>query len=168
MSKRRAGSDRNSPARPLPLFERSFAVRQVPVFNAAPSKAALRFAIRDMTISREHLAEAMTEVLGRRINRTEIDSWTADSKPGHLPRADELVAFVMVGGDRDGRVAELLASFSGRLVIDRTDAQLLEAARLRRDRAAIDARLSRLERAEALRAERERIEAELAALELSR
>lgn len=148
------------------LFD--YATRPVPVFDPSPIKAAIRLAIRDMTRSREQIADEMSERLGRRINRTEIDSWTADSKPGHLPRADELVAFVMAGGDRDGRIAQLFASLCGQLVIDKNDAAMLEAARLRRDRAAIDAKLSRIERADALRTERERIEAELAVLEAGR
>ena len=167
MSKR---SPRSAHVRPSDLQAGLFdyAVKTVPVFDPAPIKASLRFAIRDMTRSREQIADSMSEILGKRVARTEIDSWTADSKPGHLPRADELVAFVMAGGDRDGRVAQLFASLCGQLVIDKNDAAMLEAARLRRDRAAIDARLSRIERAEQLRADMARMESELRTLEGAR
>ncbi len=145
------------------LFD--FATRPVPVFDPGPIKLAIRMGIRDASRSREQIADDMSERLGRRISRAEIDSWTADSKPGHLPRADELVAFVMTGGDAHGHLAEFFARLSGRIVIDRAEAAMLEAARLRRDRAMIDEKLSRIERAEQLRARIAEIEAELAQLD---
>lgn len=116
----RARTDRAT----LPLFGASFGA---PTWSPLPLKAALAASIKGCPRSREQIADLMSGYLGRRINPTEIDSWTAPSKPDHFPRADELEAFCWATGD--GRAASLVASAAGCLVVSRADAELLELAR---------------------------------------
>lgn len=114
----------------------------VPSVDVGPFKAALVSAIKSCPLSREQIADRMSLILGKGLSVHEINTWTAQSKDRHLPRADELIAFVQVTGRPEPLAA--IAAEARLTVIGPEDAQLLEIARLEEEKARINDRLNRL------------------------
>jgi hypothetical protein len=56
-------------------------------------KSAMNAAIKACPLSRHQIAGEMSHLLGAEITKTQIDSWTADSKPGNRIPAEYVPAF---------------------------------------------------------------------------
>jgi len=108
----------------------------IPVIDIPALKNALSLAIKKCPKSREQVADDVSAILRKRVSVDEINSWTAVSKPGHLPRLDELAAFIMATGSPAPNGA--LAALAGHAVIGRRDADILRLAKLHRERDAAE------------------------------
>ena len=66
-------------------------------------RAEMVRAIKQSRLSREEIAERMSELIGRTISKEMLDAWTAESKRLHRPPAEFLPAFCVATGS-DGPI----------------------------------------------------------------
>jgi hypothetical protein len=67
-------------------------------------------------LSREQIADEVSRLSGARVTRSQIDAWTAESKPGHRFPATLIPAFVSVTGSLE--LLQLLAAEAGVYVVN--------------------------------------------------
>ena len=114
----------------------------IPIFDPKVIKRGLRVAIKASPLSRQQIVDRASVFLGKQITGAQLDAWTADSKPDHLPRIDAFAALVFATGQPDA--LDAVAAFAGLAVIGQADQQLLEIAKLEEERDAIEQRLALL------------------------
>jgi hypothetical protein len=122
------------------IDHRTLSLFGAPAFDPQPIKNALSIAIRRCPKSREQICDLMSGYLGRKIAVTELDSWTAVSKPTHLPRYDEYEAFLWATSNPTP--LDVPARVCGAKAILIEEADLLELARLQLDAEQIESRLA--------------------------
>src|SRR5690348_13873491 len=77
---------------------------------AADIKRALVADLRECPLSRAEVAIALSEMAARAVSESQIDAWTAESKPHRIP-VEIVGAWVRVLGSR--RVLEVLCGGTG-------------------------------------------------------
>jgi hypothetical protein len=122
------------PSQQVDLFE--FAARRSTSGGAGAGRhdvairlrKAIRQAISGSPKSREQLADELTEKLGAPITKAMLDTWTAESKPGHRFPAEYLPALTAACGDP--APLELLADAAGYRLVSQETFVRSEIARL--------------------------------------
>jgi len=99
-------------------------------------------AIKQSALSREEVAERVSELLNRHITVAQINSWSAGSKSHKLPAA-YLAAFLTVLGEHS--ILEDMASLCGLYVVSRDDWLRLRLAKVREEKARLELKEQALE-----------------------
>ena len=90
-------------------------------FNVSDKlRMALTHALKQCPLSRHQVAGEMSHLLGIEVNRTTIDSWTAESKPGNRIPAEYIPAFCKVTNNYEALV--ILNQAAGRFSMPGPDA----------------------------------------------
>ncbi len=84
--------------------------------------------LKASALSRYEVAAKMSLLLGREITKSQLDSWSAESKDGHRFPLAYLPAFVAATGDRE--IVALLCRKANGHFIEGTDAIRLELGRI--------------------------------------
>jgi hypothetical protein len=115
----------------------------IPTLDLVPFKKALSKAIKSSPKSRDQVADDISALLRKRVTVDELNSWTAESKLTHLPRADELLAFIAVTGRPDP--LDAMAAVIRHECFGPRDAEILHLAKLQRRRALLDREIALLD-----------------------
>jgi len=84
----------------------------------------LTAALKGCTLSRYEVAARMSELVGTEITKTQLDSWTAESKEGHRFPAEYLPAFCYVTGNRE--ILRVMAEMVNCHLVESREALLAE------------------------------------------
>lgn len=106
-------------------------------------RASLNAAIKQCNLSRHQIAGEMSHLIGADITRTQIDSWTAESKELNRIPAEYLPAFCRATGSIEPM--RILAEAAGAFAMPGPDAIRSEIQKLREQSRKINAELRKRE-----------------------
>ncbi len=106
-------------------------------------RAALNAAIKQCNLSRHQIAGEMSHLIGADITRTQIDSWTAESKELNRIPAEYLPAFCRATGSIEPM--RIIAEAAGAFAMPGPDAIRSEVQRLREQARKINSELRKRE-----------------------
>jgi hypothetical protein len=98
----------------------------------AQIRALLSEALKRCPLSREVVAAKMSELLGREISKSRLDSWTAESKENHRIPFDSAMAFCEVTGSME--IFQVATEILGCYLIKGKDALLTELGRIKQQK----------------------------------
>lgn len=114
--------------------------RNLSACNEPPGGLNIDAAVREMvsdglkktTLSRYQVAAAMSRLLGREITKSQIDSWSAESKQSHRLSVVYLPAFIEATGDKE--ILRLICDKAGGYFIEGDDALKLELGKIQEEK----------------------------------
>jgi len=106
---------------------------------------AISVSLGESALSREQIAERMSDFLGQRISPNMLNAYASQAREDHIINVARFIALLHATGDR--RLLELIAEMFGWVVVERRALKLIELAAVQEHEETLKRRRKELKRA---------------------